>query len=1059
MIGWLLIFKILPNCTMHTTGPQRFLDDLTIANERFDLLTKASHDVIWDWDLVQDVIFWNEAYQTMLGYTDYESPKPIDSWSDCIHPDDKKQVIAQLKKALSRGDTQWSDEYRFRKADGTYAYIQDRGYVIRRGGKPVRMVGAMQDITDHLRLQQDRDNSVRRANMAIEASGMGVWSVYALEDRMELDERCQAIYHWPDRSPKLTEMLNWIHADDRAPIYDAMARTPRSSLNKPAVIEFRLTSPVDGKMRWIRLIGRAYFNTAGQAYYFTGMAADITEEKRREAALKRVEERFQVAFDHADVGVVIGDPQGKFLLVNKGYCRMTGYTAEELYEGSYADLNHPDDAARKNALFREKIEQKAGSFTIDSRYIRKSGEMIWINHHVTLIYTDTGELDSIFSILRDITGEKKQSEEQRKLLFLVENSSDFIVLSDWNGQVTYLNAAGQRMVGLDSPEEARRQNIDYLMPEEIDRVIPQIAPSLLATNRWSGEVLYRHFKTGEAIPVHGTMLVITDPVTGKPIGRASVVRDLRPEKAAQKSILESERRFRDMIAQAPVAIGLLRGETFVVESANEKLLAMWQLPDDVTGQKLSGYLPADTHQDLFSTLARAYASGEVVHIEEQKLEQVRDGKGHTGYVNVTYKPLPDEQGHIYAILVMAVDITSRVRARQKIAEAEEVLRGAIELAELGTWWMDAKTHTLYFSDRMVDWYGLPGNYAPLAAIEQAVDVLDRERLIKSATRAFRIGPDGKYEEEYTIRNLITGRKRIISAQGRVTLNAEGEPVLLRGTAQDITARKMTEQELERQVDLRTRELRKLNASLQQTNQELERFAYIASHDLQEPLRKVQAFGSILEEEYGSALDSRGLQILGRMQSSASRMSLLIRNILEFSRTSQLQVGTYEQVDLDQVIREVQKDLELLISRKQGVIEVSELSPVEAIPLQMYQLFYNLIGNALKFAKPSVPPVVKISMVTLTAAEQADYPFLFQGNEHCRISVTDNGIGFNPAYAQQIFGLFQRLHGKQQYEGTGIGLALCHRIVMNHQGEIHAESVEGEGASFHMVLPYRQPGVQ
>ncbi|OIN59726.1 PAS domain S-box protein [Arsenicibacter rosenii] len=1045
---------------MHTTGAQRFLDDLTIANERFDLLTRASHDVIWDWDLEQDVIFWNEAYQTMLGYTDYESAKPIDSWSDYIHPDDKKQVVAKLKKAISRGDTQWNDEYRFRKADGTYAYIQDRGYVIRRGGKPVRMVGAMQDITDHLRLQQDRDNSVFRANMAIEASGMGVWSVYALEDRMELDDRCQAIYHWPGRSPKLTEMLAWIHPDDQAPIYDAMARTPRSSLNKPAVIEFRLTSPIDRKTRWIRLIGRAYFNETGQAHYFTGMAADITEEKRKEEALKQVEERFQSAFDHADVGVVISDPKGKFLLVNKGYCQMTGYSPEALYEGSYADLNHPEDAPRKNALFKEKMEQKASSFTIDSRYVRKDGRQIWVNHHVTLIYTAAGDLDSIFSILRDITEEKKQSEEQQKLLFLVENSSDFIVLSDWNGRVTYLNAAGQRMVGLDNMEEAKRQNIDYLMPEEIDRVIPQIAPSLLEHNRWSGEVLYRHFKTGEAIPVHGTMLLITDPVTKKPIGRASVVRDLRPEKAAQKSILESERRFREMITQAPVAIGLLRGEQFVVESANEKLLAMWQQSDSLIGKKLTETLPADQYQYLFTILDKAYQSGEVVQVEEQKLEQIQDGKPQPRYVNVTYKPLQDDRGGVYAVLIMAIDITGRVRARQKRAEAEEVLRGAIELAGLGTWWMDARTNTLYFSDRMVDWYGLPGNQASLDLIEQAVDVSDRERLVKAAMRAFRLGLNGKYEEEYTIRNLVTGRKRIISAQGKVTLNAEGEPVLLRGTAQDITARKMTEQELERQVDLRTQELRKLNASLLQTNQELERFAYIASHDLQEPLRKVQAFGSILEEEYGSLLDTHGLQMLNRMQASANRMSLLIKDILEFSRTSQLQGGaTYEQIDLAQVIGDVQKDLELLITQKQAVIEVGELEPVEGVSLQMYQLFYNLIGNALKFSKPAEAPHIRIQMIRLSLAGQAGYPMIYQGNEHCRISVTDNGIGFNPLYAQQIFGLFQRLHGKQQYEGTGIGLALCQRIVMNHQGEIRAESVEGEGATFHIVLPYKQPGTR
>src|SRR5579863_7194260 len=230
-------------------------------------------------------------------------------------------------------------------------------------------------------------------------------------------------------------------------------------------------------------------------------------------------------------------------------------------------------------------------------------------------------------------------------------------------------------------------------------------------------------------------------------------------------------------------------------------------------------------------------------------------------------------------------------------------------------------------------------------------------------------------------------------------------------------------------------LRQSNAELQRSNQELQDFAYVASHDLQEPLRKIQAFGNLLEDEYGAALDE-GKTYLDRMRNAASRMQMLINDLLTFSRVT-TKALPFSQINLTVIAKEVVIDLESLVKTTKGTVEIAELPIIEADPLQMRQLLQNLIGNALKFHRPGIPPHVRVS-----ASERVD---LQTDEEQCLLAVEDNGIGFDEKYLDRIFIVFQRLHGRGQYDGTGIGLAVVRKIVERHGGTITAQSAVGEGA--------------
>lgn len=280
-------------------------------------------------------------------------------------------------------------------------------------------------------------------------------------------------------------------------------------------------------------------------------------------------------------------------------------------------------------------------------------------------------------------------------------------------------------------------------------------------------------------------------------------------------------------------------------------------------------------------------------------------------------------------------------------------------------------------------------------------------------------------------------------------------------------------ELEKKVEERTAELKQTNVHLQQeikerkqvennlkiymeklkkSNQELQDFAYIASHDLQEPLRKVRAFSDRLKSKYKNALGDQGNDYLDRMQNAAARMQSFITDLLSYSRVT-TKARPFAVTDLSKIVSEVLDDLQIRIEDVNGRVDVEHLPVIDADALQMRQLFQNLIGNALKYHKKDVAPLIKVY-----PAEQdlkAGGSDTASHNGFCHITVEDNGIGFEEKYAEKIFGVFQRLHGRSDYKGSGVGLAICRKIIDRHSGEIIAQGKPGEGAKFIITLPTKQ----
>jgi len=287
---------------------------------------------------------------------------------------------------------------------------------------------------------------------------------------------------------------------------------------------------------------------------------------------------------------------------------------------------------------------------------------------------------------------------------------------------------------------------------------------------------------------------------------------------------------------------------------------------------------------------------------------------------------------------------------------------------------------------------------------------------------------------------------------------------MNGTAQNITIQMELQLELENQLQRRTEEIEAVLEELRATNEELEQtnvqlthsnvelgqFAYIASHDLQEPLRKISTFLELLQGRIAENLDEKSQTYIDKIKDAAARMGKLIRDVLAYSALPNDEQA-FAAVNLEDVAREALQDYDVVMEQTGAEITWNELPVIKGIPLQMSQLFFNLIGNALKFIRPDVKPKIHIHCSTADAKEILSVP-LNERLSYYKIQFTDNGIGMKPEDTEKIFNIFQKLHGKSEFTGTGIGLAMCKKIVQNHNGEIDAGQSSEKGAVFTVYLP-------
>ncbi|GAB3694740.1 hypothetical protein GCM10027592_15980 [Spirosoma flavus] len=417
----------------------------------------------------------------------------------------------------------------------------------------------------------------------------------------------------------------------------------------------------------------------------------------------------------------------------------------------------------------------------------------------------------------------------------------------------------------------------------------------------------------------------------------------------------------------------------------------------------------------------------------------------------------DEHGQPIRLSGTAQDITKAVMERQLTQQVQEDLQRAIELAQLGTWQYDLATGQIDYSPRLRAWHGIEADQLITTELAfQFVHSEDWARVRASMQAATASGSDGHYEVEYRVRLGLNEAERIFYSLGKSYFTPQGQAYKISGMVQEVTQQRQGQLALEQQVIQRTQQLESSLAELRRSNERLQQFAYVASHDLQEPLRKIQQFGDLLQQKHGGQLGADS-SYLSRMQVAANRMSRLIKDLLAYSRIG-TQPHQVKAVSLTSLMDALIQDFELPIQETGAQLILDDLPTVRGDESQLNLLFRNLLSNALKFHPIPALDELVVPQVRVFAAQvlAEDLPAEVHPAEasfaYYRIDVQDNGIGFDAKYLDRIFTVFQRLHAAKVYAGTGIGLAICERVVTNHGGWITAQSQPGQGATFSVYLP-------
>ena len=405
------------------------------------------------------------------------------------------------------------------------------------------------------------------------------------------------------------------------------------------------------------------------------------------------------------------------------------------------------------------------------------------------------------------------------------------------------------------------------------------------------------------------------------------------------------------------------------------------------------------------------------------------------------------------IIVVAEDITESRLYEKVLAEKIAILerqREQMETAEsifsYGSWIYDVTEPYATCSEGLLRLLGLsPINY-PEGKIDkfiytQFIIPQERQKMVDFMENVAACKKPDFYIEHQIIDTQ--GRLKHMAMKAKCFYDKDEKITRILGVIADRSEVEANQIELERRL-----------VALKKSNSELEQFAYVASHDLQEPLRKIVSFGERLTYKYADKVGDEGKFFVERMTNAANRMQTLIQGLLTYSRVSS-HSEAFESVDLKIILKQVLNDLELKIKEKQATITFENLPIINAQSFQMYQLFQNLLTNALKFTKSEVLPVITIKCRLATPLELKDNSTLSPFGNYYRITVNDNGIGLEAEYSERIFALFQRLHGRSEYEGTGLGLAICRKIVEGHHGQIKATGILGVGAEFIIYLPQTQ----
>ena len=780
------------------------------------------------------------------------------------------------------------------------------------------------------------------------------------------------------------------------------------------------------------------FNEQGEVEAVAGTTRDITDIKQAEQKLQQSETRFRNMIEQSPVATLLSRGEEVIIeIINKPMLQlMNKKSAADVIGKKMVEVLPEllDQQALKTVI---DVQKTGIPFRGDEQIVDLliNGEMK--RHYFNFSYDYIQEADenpAVLHMAMDVTEQvlarRKLEDSESRLKSMINQTpcptlmlkGDQLVIEQINKHMLQMIGRGEEIIGMPLIDVLPELEGQYVW-EQVQNVFNKGIPFD------QSEVLVQHSRTGIMQDYYYNLAYRPLIEGGQITGMIQVAIDVTEQVSGRKRMEESENRFRALVNASSDVVYRMNADWTIMRNLEGKGF----LSD--TGEPIFNwidkYIYLDDRVKIDTAIDKAIANKSIFEEEYRMVSP----DGILGWTSSRAIPILDNQNNIIEWFGAASDITSQKKVQEIIKESEEKFRQLADLVPQIIWTGRPDGFIDYYNKRWYEYTGFEENKFGDSSWIPILHPDDQSVVLKIWYDSVQNGTS--YQIELRLKNFKTGEYRWFISKAEPIKDKEGVITKWFGTCTDIQEQKTVTEKLEGLVAERTKEL-------QRSNEDLQQFAHVASHDLKEPVRKIKTFTGRLEDYLDGKLDDSASKFIDRIHVATDRMFNMIDGVLAYSKiNADLQQPTL--VDLNEIIKNIETDLEVSLQKTAGKIHYNNLPTIEGASVLLYQLFYNLINNSIKFAKENVPPQITI---TSEIQVKGDKTFAI-------ITLEDNGIGFDSNQAERIFETFTRLNSKDSYEGTGLGLSLCKKIVERHGGNITAEGNVNKGAVFVITLPLQQ----
>ncbi len=1024
-----------------------YLESIEKSNERYFYLNQATNDAIYDWDISRDEFLWGDGFTRIFGHPVNDQTFRLQHWIELMHPADSGKNRNAWDQFLSDStQSKWIKEFRFKKASGEYVFVEETGHkLIDSQGNAIRMIGVLRDVTEsrQIALQNRMKNEISgifKNTLKLKEALAEMLNFIAKNDDFKVAEIWLAaddlnsiklvgnnnntaeandfykLSNVTQRLKKGEDLPGIVFKTGKEALWNAVYDHPEFERKQAASatgIGSMLGVPISHNDKPIGVLVLGSDTDAdqdllrAQRYYTLGtfLGAEISRKKQEE-------EMYLMVQSAPDI-LAIASPDGYFTSVNPAFCSLLGYTAEELTSKPFLHFVHPDDLPDTSEEFSITSSGSRQSNNFINRYLTKSGSYKWISWTSSDKFGEDGNL---FAYGRDIT-------RMQDLQNLLDIASKMARVGAWELDVNqgqlYWSAMTMQIHELDKEKAPDLESAIKFYREDVQDEVKRKVEECIQ-NKVPFDFEY------PIITAKGNERWIRAIGTGEYVGKKCLkiygsIQDIHRQKITELKLQEAYEEKNSILESIGDAFFALDRAWTVTYWNREAENVLGRKREEVLGKSLWEVYSDATNLKFYTEYHKAMDSGRRVHFEEYYPT--------TGqWFEVT--AYPSTQG----LSVYFKDVSIRKTAEEQVRLSNERFEKIAEATNDALWDYDTENDVLFWGKGFNTLFGYdPDEERPnfnllLSLIHPDDRELIRSRIEKSMAD---VGISNWYEE-YRFRKS-DGQYAFVIDRAKLIRNKQGKVTRVVGAMTDISYRKEYEESLKHlneKLEMHTREL-------EMTNAELEQFAYIASHDLQEPLRMVSSFMTQLSKKYDHILDDKARQYIHFAVDGAARMRQIILDLLNFSRIGK-NSDEAEEVDLNTLVHEVLQFHHKTIEETGAEIACGPLPVLRTHRIPMIQMFQNLISNAIKYRRPDDKPEIEV----FAREEKNDWV----------IGVKDNGIGIAPEYHDRVFVIFQRLHARDEYEGTGVGLAIVKKIVEEMGGSIKVESSIDRGSTFLITIP-------